>query len=182
MARRREKSTMNRSVVAGLIAMSCVCALPTRVAAQETFERSSWTAVNDVSPLTISDPPELGVRMMVPAGGLWQTPIRVGSASRGSVLPAMYVGFIGLEAYDGYSTTQGLGRGAVESNGFMSSVVNHPAALWAVKGGATVVSIYMAERLWRQHRRGQAIALMVASNVVMASVAVSNASIIRAQK
>jgi len=173
---------MSRSVVAGLIAMSCVCAIPARVAAQDAFEHPSWTVVNDVSAVTINDPQELGVKMMVPAGGLWQTPVRAGAASRGSALPAMYMGLIGLEAYDGYSTTQGLRGGATESNGFMSSVVNHPAALWAAKGGVTFVSIYMAERLWHQHRRGQAIALMVASNVIMASVAVSNASIMRTQK
>lgn len=172
---------MGRSVVAGLIAMSCVCAIPTRAAAQETFEHSGWTVSNGAQTTAI-ELPELAVRMMVPAGGLWQTPVRVGSANRGSALPAMYVSLIGLQAYDGYSTTQGLSHGAVESNGFMSAVVNHPASLWAVKGGAAVASIYMAERLWRQHRRGQAIALMVATNVVMASVAVSNASILRGQK
>jgi hypothetical protein len=173
---------MGRSVVAGLIAMSCVCAMPTRAAAQDTFEHSGWTVSNDAQATIAGELPELTVRMMVPAGGLWQTPVRVRSASRGSALPAMYVSLIGLQAYDGYSTTQGLSHGAVESNGFMSAVVNHPASLWAVKGGAAFASIYMAERLWRQHRRGQAIALMVATNVVMASVAVSNASIIRAQK
>jgi hypothetical protein len=172
---------MGRSVVAGLIAMSCVCAIPTRAAAQETLEHSAWTVSGGVQ-TTASELPELTVRMMVPAGGLWQTPVRVGSASRGPVLPAMYVSLIGLQAYDGYSTTQGLSHGAVESNSFMSAVVNHPASLWAVKGGAAFASIYMAERLWRQHRRGQAIALMVATNVVMASVAVSNASILRGQK
>jgi hypothetical protein len=173
---------MGRSVIAGVIAMSCVCAIPTRAAAQETFERSTWTTSKDAQGTTATELPELTVRMMVPAGGLWQTPLRVGSASRGSALPVMYVSLIGLQAYDGYSTMQGLSKGAVESNGFMSAVVNHPGSLWAVKGGAAFASIYMAERLWRQHRRGQAIALMVATNVVMASVAVSNASILRGQK
>jgi uncharacterized protein DUF5658 len=172
---------MSRPVVAGLIAMSCVCAIPSRAAAQETFEHSARTVSNDAQ-ATVSALPELTVRMMVPAGGLWHTPVRVASPSRGSALPAMYVSLIGLQAYDGYSTAQGLSHGAVESNGFMSAVVNHPAGLWAVKGGAAFASIYMAERLWRQHRRGQAIALMVATNVVMASVAVSNASILRGQK
>jgi Domain of unknown function (DUF5658) len=173
---------MGRSVVAGLMVMSCVYAMPTRAAAQETFEHSGWTVGKDAQAKSVSELPELSVRMMVPAGGLWQTPVRVRPASRGAALPAMYVSLIGLQAYDGYSTTTGLNHGAVESNGFMSAVVNHPASLWAVKGGAAFASIYMAERLWRQHRRGQAIALMVATNVVMASVAVSNASIIRAQK
>lgn len=171
---------MGRSIVVGLIAMACVCALTTPATAQETFEHSAWT-VRDV-PMPTDNLPELTVRMMVPAGGLWQTPVRVGPASRGAALPALYVSLVGLQAYDGYSTMQGLSHGAIESNSFMSAVTSHPATLWAVKGGAAFVSIYMAERLWRQHRRGQAIALMVASNVIMASVAVSNASIIRAQR
>src|SRR3982074_2232372 len=102
---------MGRSVVAGVIAMSCVCAIPTRAAAQETFEHSAWTVSNDAL-TTVSALPELTVRMMVPAGGLWRPPVRVGSPSRGSALPAMYVSLIGLQAYDGYSTTQGLTHGA----------------------------------------------------------------------
>jgi hypothetical protein len=170
-----------RRIVVGLIALSCGCAVPTLAAAQEPFEQPAWTAT-EVSQLTVSEVQELPVRMMAPAGGLWHTPVRVDPASRGAVLPATYVGLIGLQAYDGYSTMRGLRHGAVESNGLMSAVANHPATLWAAKGGTAFVSIYMAERLWRQHRRGQAIALMVASNAIMASVAMSNASIIRAQK
>jgi len=38
-----------------------------------------------------------------------------------------------------------------------------------------VGAIYAAEQLWRQHHRGQAIAIMVASNGVMAIVAAHNA-------
>ena len=44
------------------------------------------------------------------------------------------------------------------------------------------MSIYVAERLWRGHHRGQAIAMMVVSNGIMAAVAASNASIIRSQR
>ena len=42
----------------------------------------------------IADRPDLTVTMMAPAGGLWRTPVRVDPASRGAVLPAMYVGLI----------------------------------------------------------------------------------------
>jgi hypothetical protein len=98
------------------------------------------------------------------------------------VLPSLYVSLIGLEAYDGYSTTRGLRHGALESNTFMRGLAAKPAALWAVKGGATFVSIYMAERLWRKNRRGQAIALMVVTNGLMAAVAANNASVLHAQR
>jgi hypothetical protein len=64
----------------------------------------------------------------------------------------------------------------------MSGLASHPGALWAVKGGAAFISIYAAERLWRQHRRGQAIAMMAVSNGLMVAVAASNASVLRAQR
>ena len=101
---------------------------------------------------------------------------------RGPVLPALYVSLLGLQAYDGYSTTRGLKQGAAESNTFMSGLASHPGALWAAKGGAAFISIYAAERLWRQHRPGQAIAMMVVSNGLMVAVAASNASVLRSQR
>jgi hypothetical protein len=65
---------------------------------------------------------------------------------------------------------------AIESKSFMSAVTNHPATLWAAKGGAAFVSIYIAlhcrTALAPTPRRP--VALMVASNVIMASVAVSH--------
>src|SRR5947209_7771364 len=39
----------------------------------------------------------------------------------------------------------------------MGRLASHPGALWAAKGGAAFLSIYTAERLWRQHHRGEAI-------------------------
>jgi hypothetical protein len=152
-------------LVVTLITMSSVCALSKIAAAQE-----------------LVDHPVLNVKMTAPPSGEWQPGVPVSPAFRGSALPSLYVSLIGLQMYDGYSTSRGLKQGAVESNSFMSSLASHPGALWAAKGGAAFVSIYTAERLWRQHRRGQAIALMVVSNSIMAAVAASNASVLRAQK
>jgi hypothetical protein len=149
--------------VVTLITMSSVCVLPEIASAQEPTDR-----------------PVLNVKMTAPPSGNWQG-VPVSPAVRGPALPSLYVSLIGLQAYDGYSTSRGLKQGAVESNSFMSGLASHPGALWAAKGGAAFVSIYTAERLWRQHRRGQAIALMVVSNSIMAAVAASNASVLRAQ-
>ena len=156
---------MFRPILATMIATSCLCAMSTIAAAQDPV-----------------DPPMLKVRMTAPAGGDWQPGVLVNTATRGPVLPGLYVGLIGLQAYDGYSTSRGLKQGAVESNTFMSRLASHPGALWAAKGGAAFLTIYASERLWRQHRRGQAIALMVVSNGIMAAVAASNASVLRAQR
>jgi hypothetical protein len=119
--------------------------------------------------------------MTAPAANDTALPGPVVSATRGPVLLSMYAGFVGLQAYDGYSTNRGVTNGASESNALLRVVTKNPAAVWAVKGGATFASLYVAERLWRNHRRGQAIALMAVSNGVMAAVAVNNARIVGRQ-
>ncbi len=107
-------------------------------------------------------------------------PVHVGTLpGRGSALPALYGSLAGLNAFDAYSTTVGLSRGAAEANPQMKGVAGNPAALWAVKGGATAASILVAERLWKRNRRGQAIAVMVVTNGMMAVVAARNASVLR---
>jgi hypothetical protein len=129
----------------------------------------------------VAEPPPLIVKMTVPADGRW--PIASPDvAERGALLPMMYASLIGLELYDGISTTRGLANGAVESNGLQSTLTEHPETLWAAKAASTVVAVYFAERLWRHHRRGQAIAVMIASNGIMALVAANNASVLRTQR
>ena len=66
-----------------------------------------------------------------------------------------------------------------EANPLAAGIVGRPAALWAAKTGVTAGTIVVAERLWRQHHRAQAIGMMIASNGVMAVVAAHNASVIR---
>lgn len=174
---------MIRPAAVGLFAMACACGAPALSIAQDLEQ-----ARGDPLLLTVADPllagPDhlpLAVRMTAPAGGLWHTPVYWDPPTRGGLLPSLYVGLIGLEAYDGYSTTRGLKHGAVESNTLLRRMAANPTALWAVKGGATFVSIYMAERLWRQNHRGRAVALMVITNGLMAAVALNNASVLRSQ-
>ncbi len=102
--------------------------------------------------------------------------------ARPPILPVLYASFVGLEVYDGYSTSRGLADGATEGNALVRWAVGNPATLWAVKGGAAAASIYLAERLWTHHHRAQAIAVMVASNALMAAVAAGNLSVLRAQR
>jgi hypothetical protein len=103
-------------------------------------------------------------------------------ALRGPILPVLYGTLAGLQAYDGWSTVKATTHGASEANPFMAGVAGNSGAVWAVKAGTTMASIYAAERLWRRHRRTEAIVMMVAANGVMAMVAVSNASVIRGLK
>jgi hypothetical protein len=59
----------------------------------------------------------------------------------------------------------------------MHGVAGHPAALWAVKGGATAASVLLSERLRRSHHRAAAVATMIVSNSAVAMIAVHNARI-----
>jgi len=105
--------------------------------------------------------------------------ILVSPATRGSALPVLYVTFGLLQIFDGFSTLAAVNHGAVELNPVVTGLSGNPAAIWAVKGGVTVLAIATAEGLWRQHRRREAIATMLVANGVMAAVAARNASVLR---
>lgn len=103
-------------------------------------------------------------------------------AVRGAVLPMLYGTLAGLQAYDAFSTMKGTQLGASEGNPVVAGVATNAGAVWAMKAGATMASIYAAEGLWRRHRRAEAIFTMVAVNGMMAAVAAHNASVIRGLK
>lgn len=98
---------------------------------------------------------------------------------RGPMLPLLYGTLAGLQAYDGWSTVRAARLGATEANPVVAGLSSNPGAMWAMKVGATMVSVYAAEHLWRQHRRTQAIVTMVAVNGLMAVVAAHNGSAMR---
>jgi hypothetical protein len=102
--------------------------------------------------------------------------------TRPSLLPPLYVSLAALQAYDGYSTLYGVKNGARESNVLVSGLAGKPAVFWAVKGGSTAVTIFLAEQLWRHHRRAEAIVTMIAANGVMTAIAARNASVLRASR
>lgn len=102
----------------------------------------------------------------------------VAAKRRPVLLVALYASVATLQTADVYMTRAALSRGAVESNPLMQGVAANTGALIAAKAGATAASIYVAERLWRKNRIG-AIALMAASNGVLAAVVSHNASVMR---
>jgi len=168
---------MVRPVVTVLVTMLCVCACAERAGAQDLD-----TTQDHVPAQAQAEMPALFVKMTAPAGTDQRLPGPIASEPRGPALPSLYATLIGLQAYDGYSTNRGLKNGASEANAVFGPLSRNPAAVWAVKGGTAFASIYVAERLWRKHRRGQAIAVMVVSNGVMAAVAANNAAILRGQR
>jgi hypothetical protein len=111
-----------------------------------------------------------------------QVPRRAPQTDRSLLLPSLYVSLSALQAYDVYTTLTGIRNGAVEANPMMQGVVGNPGAFIALKAGVTGASIYMAERLWKDKTRTQAVLLMVASNGLMAYVAHHNTSVLRSLK
>jgi hypothetical protein len=104
-------------------------------------------------------------------------PADVQAPSRGATLPVLYGSFAILQTYDAIATLRGVHSGGVEINPMMAGVSRSPAAMWAVKAGVTTAAIVASERLWRAHRRSQAIVVMAIANGVMAGVALHNASV-----
>jgi hypothetical protein len=96
------------------------------------------------------------------------------SGRRPMVLPALYASYAALQAYDVYSTRQGLARGAREANPLMQGVAGNTSAMVAMKAGVGVATIMAAERLWKTNKTA-AIAVMLASTGVTAVVAARNA-------
>jgi hypothetical protein len=98
--------------------------------------------------------------------------------SRPKLLPALYVSYAALQAFDVFSTRQALSQGAREANPLMKNVAGNTGAMVAVKAGVALGTIVAAERLWKTNRTA-AIAVMVASNSVAAIVAARNARTLR---
>ena len=105
-------------------------------------------------------------------------PVSMDAPKRGAMLPALYASLATLNAYDAYSTSRGSSEGVREANPLMRRVAGNTAAVWAVKGGVTAVSITLAERLWRRNRKASAIALMAVSNALMVYVAAHNRAVL----
>lgn len=103
-------------------------------------------------------------------------------AKRSPLLLAMYGAAGLLQAYDGYSTITGVAAGHVEVNPLMAPLVKHPGLVIAAEAVMTLATIAAAETLWRSHHRGQAIAMLIVSNGLMAAVGAHNAALLRGQR
>jgi hypothetical protein len=94
-------------------------------------------------------------------------------AKRPSAMPAMYAGLSVLQALDIYSTRRAVAAGAREMNPLLGPAVKNTAAMLAVKGASTALSIYFAERAWKRNPKG-AMVLMAVLNGVTAAVVARN--------
>ena len=102
-----------------------------------------------------------------------------GAQERPAGLKGLYAGSIGLQAFDAYSTLTALNHGARDVNPVMRNLPQDPIAFVLVKSAATSLTIVAAERLWKEGHRKSAVVAMVATNSLMAWVAVNNARHLR---
>jgi hypothetical protein len=96
---------------------------------------------------------------------------------RPAILPALYISFAGLQAYDVYSTRLGVARGAAEANPLVAQAAGNTAGMIAMKAVSTGTAIVVAENLWHTNKTA-AILTMVVANGVMTLVALHNASVL----
>jgi uncharacterized protein DUF5658 len=94
-------------------------------------------------------------------------------------LPALYGSSAFLQSYDAYLTLAALKRGAFEVNPVLRPISDTPWAFIAVKAGLTAASFVGAERMWKDNHRVRAVALMVASNVMMVVVTAHNNAVLQ---
>lgn len=99
------------------------------------------------------------------------------NTNRPAALPLLYGSLVGLQAYDVYSTHQGLSRGAQENNPLMQGVVGNSTSAVVAKAASTAVTIAIVERLWKTNKTA-AIVTMIVANGVMSAVAVNNARVL----
>jgi hypothetical protein len=95
---------------------------------------------------------------------------------RPKLLPALYAVTVLTQVLDAHSTRSALNRGAREVNPVMQGVASSGTTLLAVKMGAAVGTVLVAEKLWRRNRVA-AIALLVAVNAATAGIAAHNYSV-----
>ena len=118
-----------------------------------------------------ADPNTTGLKVVV------TTPATAVNTTRPTALPILYGSLVGLQAYDFYSTRQGLSRGAQEVNPLMQAVVGNSTTAIVTKTVSTAVTIAIAERLWKTNKTA-AIVTMVVANGVMGAVAANNVRVL----
>jgi hypothetical protein len=164
---------MFRTAVASAILSLTIAAVPVRAADEA---RPADPAAAATTEATATTPAPAPLRYRALTGPEWMA-----AHHRPTVLPGLYASFAALQMFDVYTTQKAIGRGASETNPMMKNVVGNRAAFWSVKAAATVGPMMAAERLWK-HNKVAAIAVMAASNGIMAAVAAHNASVLNGQK
>jgi hypothetical protein len=137
-----------------MLALACHSAL----AASANDERTAPATVAAVPESTVTESP--------------------GEIRRPRALPALYISFGAIQAWDIQTTRTALARGGRELNPLMTHVSGSTARMIAVKAASTASTIYFAEKLWRKNRVA-AVAVVAAINGATAAISLHNARVAR---
>ena len=98
--------------------------------------------------------------------------------TRPAILPALYVSFGAVQAWDVYTTSAALKTGAHEANPVAAPFAGSSAKILALKAASTASTVFFVERLWKQNKVA-AVVVMAAINGGTAAVAMNNSRIAR---
>lgn len=121
----------------------------------------------------------------LPGAPVEQTPIapfadeRDQPNARPKLLLPLYVSAGALQAMDTFTTYRGMKAGAFETNPLVRN--GNAATTVALKAATTGVGILVAEKMWKKNKAA-AIAAMIATNVVTASVVANNYRVLNATR
>jgi hypothetical protein len=155
------------------------------VAAAFTFTHPAFAADDphnpghaDVATDAVASADVAPTHVFINAAVVSEYTIDLGLARRPPALSGLYATWIGLQAYDSYSTLAGISKGAAETNPMVNGLTKNRGMFFAAKASMTLVTVALAEQMWRDHHPGRAVAMMLVSNGVMAAVAARNASVL----
>jgi len=104
----------------------------------------------------------------------------IAPAPRPVLLTTLYGSFAGLQALDVHSTMRAVRSGTgQEANPVLQRLGGSPAAMFAVKAGATASIIMASERLRKSHHPMAALALMIGANSAFAMVTAHNYTVLQ---
>ena len=163
-ARRRAPSVS--LLVAILFVLSVTAVYATDTSAAAGADRSAQPATAAASPAApVSEQAAVAAQSLI-------TRPRLFTHRPGALVP-LYASFAVLQALDAHSTLTAINMGATEANPLLRGVASHPGALLAVKMGAAVGTIFVAEKLWKRNPVA-AVALMVGLNSAYAMIVAHN--------
>lgn len=133
-----------------------------------------------VLPATVTPEPAASTSQETPLVRPVPQAIRKGFDARRPLLFGLYGMSAGLQAYDGYTTLTALNNyeGSYELNPAMKNLVQHPGKFLATKAMTAAASIAISEMLWQKNHKVLAVASMLVSNSIMATVAAHNTKVI----
>ncbi|MDP1570883.1 MAG: hypothetical protein Q8L86_12870 [Vicinamibacterales bacterium] len=149
-------------------------AVPAYLLARATMANETLTAKSAASVTDAAVTPDVASALQ------WPTPASpeafAGTAGRPAALPVLYGALVLLQGMDFHTTRQGMALGAHETNGLIRN--GNAGTTTALKMASAATTIFIAEKMWKKNRAG-ALALMVATNVVLGAVVANNANVIR---